>query len=125
MDQIPVDLVVSEQAVRAGMAAMEHIHGRHLAEMDEDEQAQARDHWRAQVEQVLASVHLTLAGTGPQEGGRAVITFTDAGGEEVEVGIAFTPELREISQGEIEGTPAQLLALTALEALQPEDDQLE
>ena len=56
MDQIPVDLILSEESVRAGMGAMERIHGRHLSAMNAEEQAQARDHWRAQVEDVLAAV---------------------------------------------------------------------
>jgi hypothetical protein len=49
--------------------------------------------------------------------GRAVISFADAGGDEVQVGASFMPELRELPGGEVEGTPAQLLALSALESL--------
>jgi hypothetical protein len=118
MDQIPVELIVSEESVRAGMAAMERIHGRHLAGMTPDEQEQAREHWRTQVEEVLVSVRDQLGGPGDvQGGGRAVISFTDAGEEQVEVGAAFMPELRELPDGDVEGTPAQLLALSALDSL--------
>ena len=49
MDQIPVDLILSEASVRAGVGAMERIHGRHLASMTPQEQEEARGHWRAQV----------------------------------------------------------------------------
>jgi hypothetical protein len=49
--------------------------------------------------------------------GRAVISFTDQGGDQVEVGAAFMPELRELPDGQVEGTAAQLLALGALESL--------
>ncbi len=38
MEQIPVELIVSEESVRAGVSAMEHIHGRHLASMTPSEQ---------------------------------------------------------------------------------------
>lgn len=117
MDQIPVDLVLSEESVRAGMGAMERIHGRHLSSMTPEEQAQARDHWRAQVEEVLAAVRESLGGEDVDGAGRAVISFLDAGGDQVEVGASFLPELHELPGGEVEGTPAQLLALSALESL--------
>ena len=55
-----------------------------------------------------------------------MISFTDAGGDQVEVGAAFMPELQELPGGEVEGTPAQLLALSALESLADDDeDELE
>jgi hypothetical protein len=127
MEQIPVDLIVSEETVRAGMTAMERIHGRHLGDMTEEEAQQARDHWRLQVEDVLVAVRDALAGEDADAGaGRAVISFADAGGDQVEVGAAFVPELRELPGGEVEGTPAQLLALGALESLAEidgEDDE--
>jgi hypothetical protein len=119
MEQIPVDLILSEESVRAGLAAMERIHGRHLASMTPDEQEQARQHWRAQVEDILASVRDAYGGDAAStQYGRAVITFIDSGPEgQVEVGAAFVPELHELPEGEVEGTAAQLLALAALESL--------
>ena len=117
MEQIPVDLITAEPSVQAGVSAMESIHGRHLADMTPDEQAQARDHWRAQVEQVLIAVRDVHATEGDADTGRAILTFVDAAEDQVDVGAAFDPELRELPGGEVEGTPAQLLALTALEAL--------
>jgi hypothetical protein len=117
MEQIPVELIVSEESVRAGFAAMERIHGRHLASMTPEEQQDARDHWRSQVEEVLVAVRDQLGDVGGVSGGRAVISFTDQGGDQVEVGAAFMPELRELPNGEVEGTAAQLLALGALESL--------
>ena len=121
MEQIPVDLITAEPSVQAGLAAMEQIHGRHLADMAPDEQAQAREHWRTQVERVLTAVRDAHVTADP-ESGRAILTFNDAGPEQVDVGVAFEPELRELPGGEVEGTPAQLLALTALESIaEPED----
>ena len=123
MQEIPVDLIVAESSIAAGVAAMERIHGRHLADMSADEQEQARGHWRSQVEEVLAAVrdaHVEVAEAG---GGRAILTFADAGGDQVDVGVAFDPDLRELPNGDVEGTPAQLLALTAIEAIaEPEDE---
>jgi hypothetical protein len=118
MEQIPTDLILSEESVRAGLAAMERIHGRHLGQMTPQEQEEARQHWRAQVEDVLASVRDAL-GEGAEfaDAGRAIITFLDSGEDQVEVGASFVPELRELPGGEVEGTPAQLLALSALESL--------
>jgi hypothetical protein len=118
MEQIPTDLILSEESVRAGLAAMERIHGRHLGQMNPEEQEEARQHWRAQVEDILASVRDAL-GDGPEiaDAGRAIITFLDSGEDQVEVGASFVPELRELPGGEVEGTPAQLLALSALESL--------
>lgn len=123
MKDIPVDLIVSASAIAAGVEAMERIHGRHLADMSPEEQEQARDHWRAQVEQVLAAVrdeHVEAIEAGA---GRAVLTFSDAGEEEVDVGVAFDPDLRELPNGEVEGTPAQLLALSAIEAIAEAEDE--
>lgn len=119
MEQIPVDLILSEESVRAGLSAMERIHGRHLASMTPEEQEEARSHWRAQVEDILAAVRDQYGGDAASaQFGRAVITFLDSGPEgQVEVGAAFVPELTELGDGEVEGTAAQLLALAALESL--------
>lgn len=123
MEQIPVDLILSEESVRAGMGAMERIHGRHLAQMSAQEQDEARNHWRVQVEDVLAAVRDAYGEGDVDEVGRAVISFLDAGGDQVEVGASFVPELRELPGGEVEGTPAQLLALSALESLAEIDEE--
>ena len=50
-------------------------------------------------------------------GGRAVITLTDSGEEEVDVAVEFQPDLEDLGGGEVAGTPAQLLALQLLEAV--------
>ena len=123
MEQIPTDLILSEESVRAGLAAMERIHGRHLGQMTAAEQEEARRHWREQVEDILAAVRDTY-GQGPafQEAGRAIITFLDSGEDQVEVSAAFVPEPRELPGGEVEATPAQFLALSALESLADIDD---
>ena len=122
MEEIPVDLIIAESSVEAGMAAMERIHGRHLAGMNPDEQAQARSHWRIQVEEVLGAVRDAHAEPEAGGGGRAVLVFADSGEEQVDVNVAFEPDLRELPDGDVEGTPAQLLALSALEAIAEPDE---
>ncbi len=70
----------------------------------------------------VAQAMLTAAGAIGSEHlaaglGRAVITLTDseAGGEEVDVAVEFSPQLEEVGTEEVAGTPAQLLALEVLE----------
>ena len=114
---LPPDAILSEESISAGVDALERIHGRHLADMTPEEQADARDHWRTQVEEVLRAVH-ALQTSPPAEGaGRAVISFTDAGDDRIDVSVAFQPDLEDMGNGEVAGTPAQVLALSALESL--------
>ena len=48
--------------------------------------------------------------------GRAIITLSDSGADdEVDVSVEFTPQLEELGEGEVAGTPAQLLALEILQ----------
>src|SRR3954451_13467251 len=119
---IPADAILSEESIAAGVAALEQIHGRHLADMTPDEQAEARDHWRSQVEQVLTAVHDVHATPAPPGAGRAVISFTDAGDDRIDVSVAFQPDLEDMGEGQVAGTPAQVLALSALESLGDDDD---
>src|SRR3954447_791136 len=123
--QMPVDAILAEDSVAAGVAALEQIHGRHLADMTPEEQAEARDHWRRQVEEVLNAVRSVHAGPAEPGAGRAVITFADAGEERVDVSVTFQPDLEELGDGQVAGTPAQVLALSALEALSDEEQAAE
>jgi hypothetical protein len=113
----PIDAILSEESVTAGVTALERIHGRHLADMSPEEQAEARAHWRRQVEEILTEVHRFHSGPGTEGGGRAVLTFADAGNDRIDVSVAFQPQLEELSDGQVAGTPAQVLALSALESL--------
>jgi hypothetical protein len=123
---MPVDAILAADSLAAGVAAMEEIHGRHLADMNAEEQATAREHWRRQVEEVLAAVRAVHAGPAADGAGRAVITFTDAGDEQIDVSFSFQPDLQEAPDGQVTGTPAQVLALAAIESLsdeEPEEDE--
>lgn len=121
MTDIPTAALLSQPAISAGVSALEQIHGRHLAGMTAEEQETARGHWREQVEQVLHAVGVTLSGApSAPGGGSAVLTFSDQGGDDVEVSASFHPELRDLGDGSVEGTAAQVLALTALQAIEDE-----
>jgi hypothetical protein len=55
--------------------------------------------------------------------GRATITLTDSGrDEEVDVAVEFVPQLEELGEEEVAGTPAQLLALEILNGAFGEGD---
>jgi hypothetical protein len=123
VEQIPLELLLSEHSVRAGVRAMERIHGRHLSDMTAEEQAGAREHWRHQVEQVLAAVRDELGEPPGGDRGRAVIVLTDAEDGDVDVSVAFEPDLQHVDQDEVEGTPAQILALGALAAMGEDGDE--
>ncbi len=125
MTEIPADSLLAEDSVRAGVAALERIHGHHLADMAPGEQEQARAHWREQVQEVLVAVHGTLAGAPTEGRGRAVISFSDGDGETIDVSATFQPQLRELGPEEVEGTPAQVLALAALQQLDDGDGEFE
>src|SRR4051794_13056945 len=120
---IPAEAILSGERIAAGVAALERIHGRHLADMTPEEQADARDHWRRQVEQVLDAVRAVHSDPTPPGAGRAVISFTDAGDDRIDVSVAFQPDLEDMGDGQIAGTPAQVLALSALEALGDDDEE--
>jgi hypothetical protein len=119
---IPAEAILSEESIAAGVEALERIHGRHLADMTPEEQAEARDHWRRQVEEVLEAVRAVHTGPTAPGSGRAVISFTDAGEDRIDVSVAFRPDLEDMGDGQIAGTPAQVLALSALEALGDDED---
>src|SRR2546423_3854726 len=88
---MPVDAILAEDSVAAGVAAMERIHGRHLADMNAEEQATARDHWRRQVEEVLAAVRAVHAVSGVEGAGPAVFTFAGARDPSVDFSVYFHP----------------------------------
>ena len=121
-EQLPPDAILSEESITAGVAALERIHGRHLSDMTPEEQSDARDHWRRQVEEILTAVRDMHAAAPPPGAGRAVISFTDAGEDRIDVSVAFQPDLEDMGNGEVAGTPAQVLALSALEALGDDED---
>lgn len=63
-------------------------------------------------EQMLEAARRAAAEHLEEGRGRATITLTDSGqGDEVDVALEFEPELEHVSDEEVAGTPAQVLAL--------------
>ena len=122
---IETDALLGTRAVEAGVAALAGRNQHHLAGMAAEEQVEAANHWRELAVEVLSAAREALSGgTGVPEGaGRAVIVLEDSGGEEVNVHVTFAPQLEEMSDGSIAGTPAQLAAMSLLESIagEPED----
>jgi hypothetical protein len=121
---IETDALLGTRAVEAGVAALAGRNQHHLAGMAADEQVEAANHWRELAVEVLSAAREALSGgTGVPEGaGRAVIVLEDSGGEEVNVHVTFAPQLEEMSDGSIAGTPAQLAAMSLLESIAGEPD---
>ena len=122
---VDADALLGSRAVEAGVAALAARNQHHLASMAPDEQAQAADHWRELAVEVLSAARQALApGDDADElegAGRAVIVLEDSGGDEVSVHVTFAPQLQELSDGAIAGTPAQLAAMSLLEAMTAEE----
>lgn len=119
------DLLLSDAALDAGVGALMNRNAHHLESMAPDERADALRHWRALAVDVLTAVRATVAMDGPtgtdagpvHTPGRAVIVLEDVGERDVAVHAAFHPELEELSEDEVAGTPAQLTALALLDEL--------
>ena len=92
--------------------------------MTESERADAALHWR---ELALAVLTAATAAAGDSGGsapaadesgaGRAVFVLEDVGDDDVAVHASFHPELEDLGNGEVAGTPAQIAALELLNAL--------
>jgi hypothetical protein len=124
--QIDVDALLGGSAVEAGVSALAARNQHHLASMEPAEREEAIGHWRELAVDVLNAARSALAGeTGPQVegGGRAVVVFEDAGGDDVNVHVTFAPQLEELDDGQVAGTPAQIAAMTFLESLAAGDGQ--
>jgi hypothetical protein len=121
---VDADALLGSRAVEAGVAALAARNQHHLATMGPDEQAEAANTWRELAVEVLSAVREALApdeGAPVEGGGRAVIVLEDSGGDEVNVHVTFAPQLEELPDGAIAGTPAQLAAMSILESITAED----
>lgn len=115
---IDADALLGTRAVEAGVSALAGRNQHHLAAMAPEEQVEAANHWRELAVEVLSAARNALTGTQAAQGtGRAVIVLEDSGGEEVNVHVTFSPQLEEMSDGSIAGTPAQLAAMSILESI--------
>jgi hypothetical protein len=120
---IEVDALLGTRAVEAGVNALAGRNQHHLASMAPEEQVEAANHWRELAVEVLSAARTALTGAAtPQGAGRAVIVLEDSGGEEVNVHVTFSPQLEEMPDGSIAGTPAQLAAMSLLESIAGDAD---
>src|SRR5687768_7794168 len=117
------DDLLGEAALQAAVAALAERNQHHLADMSEEERADAVAHWRELAMTVLVAAR--TAATTPvvtgDAGGRAAIVLEDAGGDEITVHASFYPQLEDLGHGEVAATPAQATALELLEQLAGED----
>jgi hypothetical protein len=123
--RIDADALLGGAAVEAGVAALAARNHHHLASMEPGEREEATSHWRELAVEVLSAARAALAdddGPDVEGGGRAVIVFEDAGGDDVNVHVTFAPQLEELSDGMLAGTPAQLAAMSLLEAMAQGND---
>jgi hypothetical protein len=122
---IEADALLGTRAVEAGVTALAGRNQHHLAGMAPDEQVDAANHWRELAVEVLSAAREALSGGSgvPEGAGRAVIVLEDSGGEEVNVHVTFAPQLEELSDGSIAGTPAQLAAMSLLESIAGEAEE--
>ena len=119
------DDLLAEAPLGAAVAALAERNRHHLAQMTEEERADALSHWHDLAVAVLTAAGAALDGDAEADreaGGRAVIVLEDAGRDEVAVHASFFPQLEDVG-GEVLVTPAQAAALELLEAMTgPQDD---
>ncbi len=127
---IEPEALLSDAAVRAAIGALASRNSHHLAGMTEEEQQNALHHWQELVMDVLTAARAAISDEGEDhptvEGelpGRAVIVLQDAGGEDVNVHATFHPELEDLGNEEIGGTPAQITAVMLLQSLGNDEEQ--
>jgi hypothetical protein len=115
------DELLAEAPLTAAVAALAERNRHHLAQMTDEERADALAHWHDLAVAVLTAAGAALHG-GAGDGaaadaqGRAVIVLEDAGQDEVAVHASFFPQLEDVD-GEVLVTPAQAAALELLEAM--------
>ncbi|MBW3653127.1 MAG: hypothetical protein KY433_05950 [Actinobacteria bacterium] len=126
---MPEDPVVhlSDASVGAAVSALAERNRHHLESMTAAERDEAIVHWRELAVTVLSAATAAGgadagaradAGAGDElQPGRAVIVLEDVDADGVAVHLSFHPELEDLGDGEVAGTPAQIAALELLDAL--------
>jgi hypothetical protein len=120
----PVDstALLGPTVIEAAVGALAQRNQRHYESMDDEERAQALETWRSLAGDVLAAAHNALFSGAPQPN-RAILVFEDGGSEEIQVHASFSPQLQDIGEGQVAGSPAQITALTLLEDLQTDGEE--
>ena len=116
---------MAEAPLGAAVAALAERNRHHLAQMTDEERADALSHWHDLAVAVLTAAGAALGAEESEDreaGGRAVIVLEDSGDDEVAVHASFFPQLEDVG-GEVLVTPAQAAALELLEAMTGADDE--
>ena len=119
------DELLAEAPLTAAVAALAERNRHHLAQMTDEERADALHHWHDLAVAVLTAAGAALGGSdddATDAQGRAVIVLEDAGEDEVAVHASFFPQLEDVD-GEVLVTPAQAAALELLEAMTGPDGE--
>src|SRR3954468_7928580 len=111
--QVDSNALLGPTAIEAGVQALAQRNQHHFQGMSEQERAQAIETWRELTTDVLGAAHAVLFG-GQEQPNRAIVIFEDGGGEDVAVHASFTPQLQDVGNGQVAGTPAQITALSLL-----------
>ncbi len=121
------DDLLSDAAIQAAVGALAARNQHHLAGMTPEEQGEALSHWRQLAMDVLVAARAATASDAPPpvDGGpgRAVIVLEDSGEEDVAVHVTFHPELEELGDDQVAGTPAQITAVALIEHLSGEEEE--
>lgn len=113
--------LLTEASVDAAVTALAERNRHHIESMTAAERDDAVLHWRELVVTVLTAASAASgehAAAGDESApGRAVIVLEDIDVDGVTVQASFHPELQDLGDGEVAGTPAQIAALELLDAL--------
>ncbi len=129
MSNYDADDLLADATLNVAVAALANRNAHHLQDMTPEEQAEAAGHWRTLAMDVLVAVRSSVANPElagpPTDGGpgRAVIVLEDAGEEEINVHVAFHPELQDMGNEQVAGTPAQITAVSMLDTLGQADGE--
>jgi hypothetical protein len=131
---IDPDQLFSDAALDAAVSALADRNAHHLDAMTDEERDSALHHWRDLSMTVFTAARATIAadiddpeslpigGEVDDGNGRAVIVLEDSGADQFTVHAALFPPPIQVSDDELSGTPAQLIALTLLNSLEETDE---
>lgn len=130
MSTFNADDLLTDATLNAAVVALANRNAHHLQSMTPTEQAEAAGHWRSLAMDVLVAARTTvsdpaLSSAPPIEGGpgRAVIVLEDGGDQQINVHVSFHPDLQDMGNDQVAGTPAQITAVAMLDTLNDEAAQ--
>ena len=115
------DALLADAPIGAAVAALADRNAHHLAQMTEEEQRDAINHWRDLAVTVLTAAGAALGADAPPAtpGGRAVLVFEDSGEDEIAVHATLYPQPEQHGD-DMMVTPAQAAALELLQGMADE-----